>query len=307
VAQQKPLGPARDVDWTSAINHRIAIRTQHSAQADLQVQMRRAILREAHNLQPISPPDATFVWFHVSLQNFKHRSLPAPVGTYEANANTRRESQVQILKQPAPAECYPDAFGFNQALGFSIGSREVDLRRCRTAACSDGREFLDQPSGGVDACARFASPGLRSSSKPLHLAPHLRRQGILLLGLRLEKLLPPLEKLAVVPLHLERTLWIDRADLHHLCGDVLQKVPVVGDDQARVDSPDRTLEPQDAFQVQVIGWLVQKQHVRRSDQRSRDGEALPPSARERRRQRSGGLEAGPPEHHLLARRLLLFL
>src|SRR5207244_5989669 len=69
------------------------------------------------------------------------------------------------------------------------------------------------------------------SSDLLHLTPHLGRERILLLGLRLEKLLPPLQKLAVVPLHLERTLWIDRIDLHHLRGDVLQKVPVVGDHQ----------------------------------------------------------------------------
>ena len=240
-------------------------------------------------------------------QDLEQRGLPAPVGSHQADANARRESQVQVLKQPAPAECLPDAFGLNQALGLSIGRREVDLCRCRAAARRDGREFLDQPSGGVDSRARLAGPGFRSSPKPLHFAPHLRRQRILLLGLRLEKLLPPLQKLAVVPLHLERALRIDRVDLHHLRGDVLEKVPVVGDHQAGVGGLDRALEPQDAFQVQVIGGLVQKQHVRRGHQRRRDGEALPPSAGERRGRCARALEAGPAEHHLLASGLLLFL
>ncbi len=90
-------------------------------------------------------------------------------------------------------------------------------------------------------------------------------------------------------------------------GDIFQKIPVVGDDQAGVDRADGILEPQNAFQIQVIGWLVQKQHVGRSHQGSRDGEPLPPSAGEPRRRRIGGLEAGPPEYHVLASRLLLVL
>ena len=81
----------------------------------------------------------------------------------------------------------------------------------------------------------------------------------------------------------------------------------MGDHQAGVGSPDGALKPEDAFEVQVIGWLVEKQHVRRGYQRRRDGEPLPPSAGERRGRRSESLEAGPPEDHLFASCLLPLL
>ena len=95
-----------------------------------------------------------------------------------------------------------------------------------------------------------------------HLAAHLRRQRILLLGLRFEKFLPPLEKLAVVPLHLERTLRIGRVELHHLRGDVLEKVPVVGDHQnASLEGSQVILEYVQRKYVEVVRGFIKDQEV----------------------------------------------
>ncbi len=141
------------MNGTSAVHHRIAIRAQHAPQADVEIQVRSPILREADNLQPVRAPDGSFVRLQLSLQNLEQCRLPAPVGAHQSNANARRESQVQVLKQRSPAQRFSDALGFNETLGFSIGCREVDLGRCCTAAGGDSREFVDQPSGRVNTCA----------------------------------------------------------------------------------------------------------------------------------------------------------
>src|SRR6266849_5514656 len=117
--------------------------------------MRAAVLRETNNLQPVDPLDGSFVRLYGSFKYLEQRGLPAAVGSNQAHANTRGKSQVQILKQPAAAKCFPDALGFNQALGFSIGRCEVDFCRSRTAARHNSREFLDQPSGSIDSRARL--------------------------------------------------------------------------------------------------------------------------------------------------------
>ncbi len=127
-----------------------------------------------------------------------------------------------------------------------------------------------------------------------------------LLRLRREEILPPLQEFAVIPLHLERTPRIRRIQLRHMGSDVLQKVPVVGHHQAGVRARQRSLEPEDAVQVQLIGRLVEQQQVRRLHQRGGDRQPHPPPAGELRRGRIRVPESGPPQHHLDASRLLRF-
>ena len=99
-----------------------------------------------------------------------------------------------------------------------------------------------------------------------------------------------------MPAHLERALRIDAVHFHHLRGDALEKIAIVGNDQGCARSLDGGLQPEDAFEIQMIGGLVEKQHVGRGDQRGRDGEPLFPSAGERLGRRGGVLEFGAAEH-----------
>ncbi len=72
-------------------------------------------------------------------------------------------------------------------------------------------------------------------------------------------------------------------------------------------SVQRVLEPQDALQVQVIGRLVEEEHIRRLHQGGRDGQPLSPSPGEGRCRRVRALKSGAPQHDFPARLLLPFL
>ncbi len=60
---------------------------------------------------------------------------------------------------------------------------------------------------------------------------------------------------------------------------IVKEIAVVADNKHRVGiSGDEVLEPQRAFEIEIIGRLVEKQNVGRSKQRSRQSHPLPPSA-----------------------------
>ena len=236
-----------------------------------------------------------------AFQELEQRRLAAAVRADQSDANAGRKNQVQIFEKPAAAKRLADALGFDQTLGLAFGRGEIDLGRAGAAARRRGGEFFDQPPGRIDARARLAGAGLRSAAQPLDLAAHFGRQRILLLGLRLQKILALLQKLAVVAVHLERALRIHAVDFHHLRGDALEKVAIVRDDQGGARGFNGRLQPQDAFEIQVIGGLVEQQHVGRCNQRGRDGQPLLPSAGERRGGRGGVLEFGAAQHQFDAR------
>src|SRR5216684_7923019 len=168
------------MDRTTAINDRVTFRAQGPPQAGFRVQMRAAILRKGDNLQPVRALDGSFVRLDSAFEYLEQGGLPATVRTHQADANTWRESQVEILEKPAPAQCLPDAFGLNQALGLSIRRREIDMCRGDAAASSGRRELLDEPSSGIDSGTRFAGAGFRPSTEPLYLSTYFSCQGLLL-------------------------------------------------------------------------------------------------------------------------------
>ena len=72
-------------------------------------------------------------------------------------------------------------------------------------------------------------------------------------------------------------------EVQNMGADLVQHFPVVGDDQGRVRvflQP--RLQPQGAFQIEVVGRFVQQQHVRFGEQGGGQGHAHPPTARELR-------------------------
>ncbi len=49
--------------------------------------MLASVLREAHNLQPVRPPDGSFVRLERAFEDLEQRGLPAPVRSHQADAN----------------------------------------------------------------------------------------------------------------------------------------------------------------------------------------------------------------------------
>ena len=68
---------------------------------------------------------------------------------------------------------------------------------------------------------------------------------------------------------------------------------------------DRSLKPQNPFQVQVIGGFVKKQHIRRGDESRCDGQPLFPSTGKRGGRYGSVLEFGPAEHQFQPRGLFV--
>ena len=78
--------------------------------------------------------------------------------------------------------------------------------------------------------------------------------------------------------------------LHNACGNAVQKAAVVGNgDDAALEGNQQLLQPLNRVQVQVVGRLIQQQHVRTGHQRLSQCHALAGAARQAAYQ-SGGVQ-----------------
>jgi hypothetical protein len=112
-------------------------------------------------------------------------------------------------------------------------------------------------------------------------------------GLAAEQLVAPGQEVAVAAVGLEEPARVDGAQLEHPRGDVLEEVAVVAHHQAGARLfGENLLQPQDAVDVEVVGGLVQQEHVGGGCQLARDGEALLPAAGQRIDRRASVREAG---------------
>ena len=172
-------------------------------------------------------------------------------------------------------------------------TRRRRVRRCRMRRSS-------MPAGAVDRAgprvvelgheaARLLDPALGlggarlgAPPQPFDLAPDGVGERLLVGGLAAQELVAAREKLAVRPVGLEEPVGIGAVQLDHAGGHVLEEVAVVAHDEdgARPLGED-VLQPEDAFDVEMVGRLVHQEHVGLGGERPRDGQALPPAAGQR--------------------------
>ena len=101
-------------------------------------------------------------------------------------------------------------------------------------------------------------------------------------GLRQQKRFLLLQKLAVSALDTKQPFGINAVDFGHVVDHVVQKVAVVAHHHAREGrAREQFFQPQNAFEIQVIGGLVQKQQVGLQRQLARNRQAPLPAAGER--------------------------
>ena len=155
-------------------------------------------------------------------------------------------------------------------------------------------QLVDHAVRLLHAGLGLGGAGRRLAAQPLHLAPHLVGQRLLVGGLVAQDLVALLEEVAVAPLRLEEPARVGAAELEHARGDVLQEVAVVAhDDVGQGLALQQALEPEDAFEVEVVRGLVHEQDVRRLDQLAHDGQALLPAAGERSHVAARGRRSPP--------------
>ena len=159
--------------------------------------------------------------------------------------------------------------------------REVERRHL---VLDDGRDRL-HPLQRLDPALRL--PRLRRlRPEPVDEALHMRPRRVLLALLRHQLLQPRPPRVlegVVGPLVEHQLLPIEMQDRPHR---PVQQIPVVADHQHRMRiAREETLQPDRAFQVEIVRRLVQQQHVRPREQHRRQRHPHPPPA--------GELRAGP--------------
>ena len=198
--------------------------------------------------------------------------------------------------------------GLDQALGLSIGRREVDLRGRRAGALRM-RPRVHRSAGRRRRFARVTCRcglSVRAAAIPLRAAPSSPATPAAWLALRET---PPAVPETRCSCRSPETCLADRRGLiSTICvATFSRKYRSCVTTRQAFDRSDRCLEPQDAFEVQMIGGLIEKQHVGRGYQCRRDGQALLPSSRKGRGRRCGISKPARPEHHLDANALFVFL
>ena len=140
------------------------------------------------------------------------------------------------------------------------------------------RVLIQQGLIPLDALPGFRGPGPAAPHDPLPLHPE-DGLALALAGLRhLLPLLPQLQVLGVVGLVV---VQLPTGELRDVVHHPLEKIPVVGHHhQAALEPAEPVLQPGHHLAVQVVGGLVQDQHVRRVDQGRRQGHPLPLAAGE---------------------------
>ena len=141
------------------------------------------------------------------------------------------------------------------------------------------RVLVQQGLVPLDALLGLGGAGPAAPHDPLPLHPE-DGLALALTGLRhLLPLLPQLQVLGVVGLIV---VQLPPGELRDVVHHPLQEVPVMGHhDQAALEPAEPVLQPGYHLAVQMVGGLVQNQHVRRVDQGRRQGHPLPLAAGER--------------------------
>ena len=207
--------------------------------------------------------------------------LAAAVRANQAELHAVRDAEADAANDLAAAQRDADIFKLDQALGLAIGGGELDASRRGTRARVDIGELADEFVRVVDARLGLGGTRLRSAAQPLDLGLHAVAQALLHLALRLHVELAALEKLRVGSAHAQHALGVDAAQLDNLAGNVLEKVAIMRDhDAGKPRAAEHAFEPLNAFEIEMIGRLVEQQHIGLGDHGLGDGQPLAPAARE---------------------------
>ncbi len=143
-------------------------------------------------------------------------------------------------------------------------------------------ELVDEAAGFIGARARFAGAGLGAAAQPFDLAADFVGERFLAARLGFDEGFLLLEEIAVTAFDADDAAVVDAVDFDHAADYVVEKVAVVGDDDAGEGSlGEQLFEPEDALEIEVVGGLVEEEQVGVEDELAGDGEAAAPTAGER--------------------------
>ena len=204
----------------------------------------------------------------------EQRGLAGAVGADDADDAAAREVEVEVLDEDLVAVGLAQVLGLDHHVAQARPGRDGDLDRVLALLLLLGQQLVV----GRQTRLRLGLPGARRGAHPLELARQrpLPRRFRLLLGL--EPLALLLEPRRVVPLPGDAGAAVELEDP---AGDVVEEVAIVRDGHDRPrELVQVVLEPGDALGVEMVGRLVEQQHVRALEQHAAERHAAPLAAGE---------------------------
>ncbi len=293
--EEKTLGPSGDVDGPVLEDDGIAVSAEPLSERLLAIQL-FARLIEVDDAQRAGAFHGAGIHGDLAGENAQQRGLAGAVQAQQSQARARRQREAQVAKQGAPAEFLRDILHREQALGAAIGGGEIDLRDAFGGAHFQIAEFAHEAAGVIDARFGFSGPRLGPAAQPLHFPLHAVGERFLAVGLAQQEFFFLLQELAVAALDAKEAAGVGAVDLRYVVDHGVEEVAVVADhDAGERGGGEELFEPLDAFEIQVVGGLIEEQHVGRLGDLAGDGEAALPAAGEGFGAHGGVGEAGAAE------------
>ena len=212
-----------------------------------------------------------------SRQDLEQRGLARTVGSDERDLLASLEGQVQPVVDAVLAIALDDPREADDHASAARGLREAELDGLGASGRhGDALEALERLDAALDlAClAGLIAEAFDEALGLRHLAL-LRCSCALELS---DPFIALLDEVGVVAHVLGQR---SASELGHVVGDGIDEVPIVADqDQAAGVRPEESLQPVDARQVEVVGWLVEEQDVGVLEQELGQRHPHHPAARE---------------------------
>ena len=225
-----------------------------------------------------------------ALDHAEQRGLAGAVRADDAHDGPRRHLEVHVVQQHAPAEALAHALELDHLVAQALGHGNEDLVGLVAALVVDVGQLLE--TGQTRLALGLAALGV--GAHPLELFLHGPHAGVFLLLLTFQALLFLVQPVGIVALPGNAGAAVQFQDP---LGRVVEEVAVVGDCHHRArEALQEVFQPLHALGVQVVGGLVQQQHVGPGQQQAAQRHAALLTARQvadgglprRQAQRVGG-------------------
>ena len=162
-------------------------------------------------------------------------------------------------------------------------------------------EIAHQFVSFVDAGPGFGGTRFGAAAQPFKFDVHAILERVLMFLLGVEIVFLGFQKFTVIPGDAEETVIVGAVEFDHRVGDVFQEVAVVANHHAgKWGVLQHGFEPLDAFKIEVIGGLVEKENGRLLNECRGDGQTFAPATGKRVRDGIVVFKAGatelPPTH-----------
>ena len=212
-----------------------------------------------------------------ALDHAEQRRLAGAVGADDADDGACRHLEAEVVDQHAVAEALGDALELDDLVAQALGHRDEDLVGLVARWYSTSLSSSKARQAGL----ALGLPRLGVGAHPLEFLLHRLHARVFLLLLDLEALFLLVQPVGVVALPGDALAAVEFEDP---LGRVVEEVAVVGDGHhgAR-EALQEVLEPLHALGVQVVGGLVEQQHVGLGQQQPAQRHAALFAAREQGR------------------------